>query len=642
MIQLTDIELLRGSKTLLKQANATLYPQHKVGLVGANGCGKSSLFALLKGELQLDAGEFNLPKDWSIASVKQETPALDISALEYVLQGHPEYYRLRVMLQQAEREQDGDKQAYAHQQLEHIQGYSIEAKAGELLHGLGFSNEQINFAVSEFSGGWRMRLNLAQALIRNADLLLLDEPTNHLDLDAVYWLERFLRGFQGTLVLISHDREFLDAVVGEIWHIDQQQINVYKGHYSQFERQKAERMAQQQALYQKQQETIAHLEQFITRFKAKASKAKQAQSRVKALERMEMLAPAHADSPFNFEFANPTSLPNPLMTLEHAKAGYGDVTILHDIKLNLVPGSRIALLGRNGAGKSTLIKLLAGDITPQAGEVFQHQGLNVGYFAQHQLESLDLSASAVTHIQRLDPAAPEQELRDFLGGFAFHGDKALEPVAPFSGGEKARLVLAMLVYQKPNLLLLDEPTNHLDLEMRHALVMALQGFEWAMVTVSHDRHMLKNTADEFYLVDNGTVSQFGYDLDAYYQWLMEANKAQSKASETTAEQKQHSNANRKEQKRLEAEFRKAVQPLKKSIEKLEKQLDKLTAQAQEIEQALADNSLYSDDNKAKLNQLLAQQAEVTPALNDTEEALLMALEELEEKQLHFDTTGEIC
>ncbi|MEI5640239.1 MULTISPECIES: ATP-binding cassette domain-containing protein [unclassified Pseudoalteromonas] len=642
MIQLTDIELLRGSKTLLKQANATLYPQHKVGLVGANGCGKSSLFALLKGELQLDAGEFNLPKDWSIASVKQETPALDISALEYVLQGHPEYYQLRTMLQQAERDQDGDKQAYAHQQLEHIQGYSIEAKAGELLHGLGFSNEQIDFAVSEFSGGWRMRLNLAQALIRNADLLLLDEPTNHLDLDAVYWLERFLRGFQGTLVLISHDREFLDAVVGEIWHIDQQQINVYKGHYSQFERQKAERMAQQQALYQKQRETIAHLEQFITRFKAKASKAKQAQSRVKALERMEMLAPAHADSPFNFEFANPTSLPNPLMTLEHAKAGYGDITILHDIKLNLVPGSRIALLGRNGAGKSTLIKLLAGDITPQAGEVFQHQGLNVGYFAQHQLESLDLNASAVTHIQRLDPEAPEQVLRDFLGGFAFHGDKALEPVAPFSGGEKARLVLAMLVYQKPNLLLLDEPTNHLDLEMRHALVMALQGFEGAMVTVSHDRHMLKNTADEFYLVDNGTVSQFGYDLEAYYQWLMEANKAQSKVTDTSGEQKQHSNANRKEQKRLEAEFRKAVQPLKKSIDKLEKQLDKLTAQAQEIELALADNSLYSDGNKAKLNQLLAQQAEVTPALNDTEEALLLALEELEEKQLHFDSTGEIC
>ena len=600
------------------------------------------MFALLKGELQLDAGEFNLPKDWSIASVKQETPALDISALEYVLQGHPEYYQLRTMLQQAERDQDGDKQAYAHQQLEHIQGYSIEAKAGELLHGLGFSNEQIDFAVSEFSGGWRMRLNLAQALIRNADLLLLDEPTNHLDLDAVYWLERFLRGFQGTLVLISHDREFLDAVVGEIWHIDQQQINVYKGHYSQFERQKAERMAQQQALYQKQQETIAHLEQFITRFKAKASKAKQAQSRVKALERMEMLAPAHADSPFNFEFANPTSLPNPLMTLEHAKAGYGDITILHDIKLNLVPGSRIALLGRNGAGKSTLIKLLAGDITPQAGEVFQHQGLNVGYFAQHQLESLDLNASAVTHIQRLDPEAPEQVLRDFLGGFAFHGDKALEPVAPFSGGEKARLVLAMLVYQKPNLLLLDEPTNHLDLEMRHALVMALQGFEGAMVTVSHDRHMLKNTADEFYLVDNGTVSQFGYDLEAYYQWLMEVNKAQSKVTDTSGEQKQHSNANRKEQKRLEAEFRKAVQPLKKSIDKLEKQLDKLTAQAQEIELALADNSLYSDDNKAKLNQLLAQQAEVTPALNDTEEALLLALEELEEKQLHFDSTGEIC
>ncbi|MBQ4846632.1 ATP-binding cassette domain-containing protein [Pseudoalteromonas sp. MMG005] len=634
MIQLSDIELLRGGKTLLKNANATLFPEHKVGLVGANGCGKSTLFALLKGELQLDSGDFQFPKDWSIASVKQETPALDISALEYVLQGHHEYYQCRITLQQAEASGDGAIQAKVHQKLELIDGYSIESKAGELLHGLGFTNAQIDNPVSAFSGGWRMRLNLAQALIRDADLLLLDEPTNHLDLDAVYWLERFLRAYTGTLVLISHDREFLDAVIDQIWHIDQQRINIYKGHYSQFERQKAERMAQHQALFEKQQEHIAHLEQFITRFKAKASKAKQAQSRVKALERMEKLAPAHADSPFNFEFADPIVLPNPLMTLDNAVAGYGDVTILHKIKLNLVPGSRIALLGRNGAGKSTLIKLLAGELAPQAGEVFQHQGLNIGYFAQHQLESLDLQANAITHLQRLDPKASEQSLRDFLGGFAFIGDKALDPVAPFSGGEKARLVLAMLVYQKPNLLLLDEPTNHLDLEMRHALVMALQGFEGAMVTVSHDRHMLKNTADEYYLVDNGTVTQFGYDLDEYYQWLLNANKEAAKKPEVDT--KSHSSSNRKEQKRLAAEFRKSVQPLKKQIEKLEKALDKHSDELATIEMQLADNGLYHEDNKAKLTDLLNKQALVTPKLNQVEEDLLMALEELEGKERHFE------
>ncbi|ATC92900.1 ATP-binding cassette domain-containing protein [Pseudoalteromonas tunicata] len=634
MIQISQLELLRGGKALLKDANATLFPNHKVGLVGANGCGKSSLFALLKGELHLDSGNCSVPKDWTISSVKQETPALSISALEYVLQGHKAYYELRIQLQQAELSHDGEAQAKVHLQLEAINGYSIESKAGELLHGLGFNNEQISLPVSSFSGGWRMRLNLAQALIFESDLLLLDEPTNHLDLDAVYWLERFLNAYTGTLVLISHDREFLDAVVDEIWHIENQKINIYKGHYSQFERQKAERLSQQQASFEKQQDQIAHLEKFIARFKAKASKAKQAQSRVKALERMEKLAPAHVDSPFDFEFAEPLALPNPLMTLDQAKAGYGEVTILDSIKFNLVPGSRIALLGRNGAGKSTLIKLLAGELAPQSGEVFQHKGLNIGYFAQHQLESLDLSASAVLHIQRLDPQAPEQRIRDFLGGFAFFGDKALEPVAPFSGGEKARLVLAMLVYQKPNLLLLDEPTNHLDLEMRHALVMALQGFEGAMVTVSHDRHMLKNTADEYYLVDQGQVTPFGYDLDAYYQWLLAANKADNVVEDKA--DKTHSAVNRKDQKRREAEFRQAVQPLKKKITQLETKLDKVTAQLQEVENALADNSLYDAQNKAILTELLAKQAKLVPEQNDLEELLLELLEELEQHENEFN------
>ncbi|MDE3273823.1 ATP-binding cassette domain-containing protein [Pseudoalteromonas sp. G4] len=636
MIQISNLELLRGGKPLLKEANATLFPGHKVGLVGNNGCGKSSLFALIRNELTPDMGECNIPKEWRIASVKQETPGLAISALEYVLQGYEDYYALREQLHIAEQNNDGAKQAEIHLALEEMQAYHIEAKASELLHGLGFTQGQISLPVKDFSGGWRMRLNLAQALLQEADLLLLDEPTNHLDLDAVYWLEKFLKSYPGTLILISHDREFLDAIVGEIWHVYQQQIHSYKGNYSQFERIKAEKLAQQQSNFEKQQEQIAHLESFIRRFKAKASKAKQAQSRVKALERMEKLAPAHIDSPFNFSFKEPPSLPNPLVTLEKVKAGYGDVTIIQDIKLNLVPGSRIALLGKNGAGKSTLIKLLAGELTPQAGEFVHHQGLRIGYFAQHQLESLDPSASPLLHLQRLDKMASEQELRDFLGCFAFHGDKALDPVAPFSGGEKARLVLALLVYQKPNILLLDEPTNHLDLEMRHALVMALQGFEGAMVTVSHDRHLLKNTSDQFYLVNDGQVTQLGYEIEDYYAWL--ANNGSNKTNESdvaTLESKPNKVQNRKEQKRLEAEFRTKMQPLKREIAKLEKQLETVSEQLQVAENALADASIYQEENKAELTKQLAEQAKLAPQLNDIEESLLEKLEQLETEEADF-------
>lgn len=636
MIKISQLELLRGGKHLFNNASATLFESHKVGLVGANGCGKSSLFALFRGELTVDSGSCDIPKQWRIASVKQETPALEISALDYVLQGREDYYQIIVALREAEATQNGAEQARLHQALEDIHGYQIEAKAGELLHGLGFSNQQLVEPVKAFSGGWRMRLNLAQALIQDAELLLLDEPTNHLDLDAVYWLERFLKQYAGTLVLISHDREFLDAIVDEIWHVENQQLNCYKGNYSQFERQKAERLAQQQANFEKQQQQIAHLENFIRRFKAKASKAKQAQSRVKALERMEKLAPAHIDSPFDFEFAEPASLPNPLLTMEKVVAGYGEKIILENIKLNLVPGSRIALLGRNGAGKSTLIKLLSGTLSPLSGELFQHQGLTVGYFAQHQLEFLDPKASPLLHLQRIDGKASEQSLRDFLGGFAFHGDKALDPVAPFSGGEKARLVLAMLVYQKPNLLLLDEPTNHLDLEMRHALVMALQGFEGAMVTVSHDRHLLKNTADEYYLVDNGQVSQFSYELEDYYNWLNNNKKEQAaKTAATTSDAKTNSAQNRKDTKRKEAEFRKQIQPLKKQITQLETKLDKLTDALAQVQTVLADNDMYLDENKAQLSKALAEQAKLTPELNDVEEALLFKLEELEEMEQAF-------
>lgn len=635
MIQITNLELLRGGKPLLKNANATLFAGHKVGLVGNNGCGKSSLFSLIRKELSPDSGECLVPKEWRIASVKQETPGLSISALEYVLQGYTQYYSLRQQLHRAEQTNDGAKLAQIHLALEDLQAYHIEAKASELLHGLGFTQQQISLPVKDFSGGWRMRLNLAQALIQEADLLLLDEPTNHLDLDAVYWLEKFLKNYPGTLVLISHDREFLDAIVGEIWQIYQQQVHTYKGNYSQFERTKAEKLAHQQSNYEKQQDQIAHLENFIRRFKAKATKAKQAQSRVKALERMEKLAPAHIDSPFDFSFKQPPSLPNPLVTLDKVKAGYGDKTIIQDIKLNLVPGSRIALLGKNGAGKSTLIKLLAGELPAQAGELVHHQGLRIGYFAQHQLESLDPNASAMLHLQRLDSQASEQELRDFLGCFAFHGDKALDPVSPFSGGEKARLVLALLVYQKPNMLLLDEPTNHLDLEMRHALVMALQGFEGAMVTVSHDRHLLKNTSDQFYLVNNGSVDMLGYEIEDYYNWLSNQDKSQVHVASDESDVNVNKVHNRKEQKRLEADFRKKMQPLKKQITQLESKLETLTEQLSAVEMLLADSHIYQEENKNKLTTQLAKQAELAPQLNDIEETLLEKLEILEYEETEF-------
>ncbi len=630
MIQISEMSLLRGTKMLLQDTSASIYPGHKVGLIGANGCGKSSLFALLRGELQPDTGECAIPKNWHIVSVAQETPAVDRSALDYVIDGDTKLRALQAKLQLAEAAHDGEKIAKIHADLEHQGAYDVDSRAATILSGLGFANDSMQRPVTDFSGGWRMRLNLAQALLCPSDLLLLDEPTNHLDLDAVIWLEKWLVRYEGTLMLISHDKSFLDNTVNEIISVEQQTLISYKGNYAAYEKQRAERIRLQAIEYQKQQDKKAHLESFINRFKAKASKAKQAQSRIKQLEKMEELLPAHSQSQFSFSFLTPPKLPNPLVKMEQVKVGYGDTVILDKLQLNLVPGSRIGLLGRNGAGKSTLIKLLADEKQPMTGEYETSAGLRIGYFAQHQLEFLRPQDSAMDHLHRLDKKATEQSLRDYLGGFGFNGDEALGKVAPMSGGEKARLVLALIVYQKPNLLLLDEPTNHLDLEMRHALNIALQSFEGAMVLVSHDRFLLSSVCDDFYLVDSGKVEPFKGDLEDYKNWLV--NEANAKAQKAEPVQK----VDRKNIKRLEAEFRQSTQELRKSIKSLEKQLSTYTEKLEKSEQLLADSAIYADENKAKLKEQLAIQAEAKSKLEEIEMNWLDAQEELEQQQKEFD------
>ncbi|HEY5715116.1 MAG TPA: ATP-binding cassette domain-containing protein, partial [Psychromonas sp.] len=488
--------------------------------------------------------------------------------------------------------------------------------------------------VSDFSGGWRMRLNLAQALLCPSDLLLLDEPTNHLDLDAVIWLEKWLRQYPGTLILISHDRDFIDSIVDKIIHIEQQQLHEYTGNYSSFERQRAEKLAQQQASYEKQQAQMSHMQSYIDRFRYKASKAKQAQSRIKALEKMEQLLPAHLDNQFSFAFRSPDALPMPLLTLEKVSAGYDDLLILDQIKLNLVPGSRIGLLGRNGAGKSTLIKLLSNQIQPKSGKLEINPNAKIGYFAQHQLEFLRLDETPLQHLARLAPDEKELTLRNFLGSFGFQGDKALDKVAPFSGGEKARLVLALLVWQKPNLLLLDEPTNHLDLEMRHALTMALQEFEGAMVIVSHDRHLLRTTTDDLYLVHDQKVEPFSGDLDDYHRWLSE----QQRIEKQPAAKKENNlpAANRKEQKRLEAELRKKMTPFRNKLSSCEKLMDKFTQELETIEEQLVDPSLYEHAAKIRLTELLKRQGELKELLEKAEIDWMDAQETIELMQTEFE------
>ncbi len=639
MIFFSNLILKRGQTVLLENANATINPKQKVGLVGKNGCGKSSLFALLKNEIGAEGGEVNYPANWTLSWVNQETPALNTSALDYVIEGDRLYCRLQRELSQANADNDGNAIARIHAQLDTIDAWTIQSRAAALLHGLGFSQDELQRPVKSFSGGWRMRLNLAQALLCPSDLLLLDEPTNHLDLDTVIWLERWLVQYQGTLILISHDRDFLDPIVNKILHIENQQLYEYSGDYSSFEIQRAAKLAQQTALYRQQQQKISHLQKYIDRFKAKASKAKQAQSRVKALEKMELIAPAYVDNPFTFAFRDPLSLPNPLVMIDKASAGYkvnesaveNTIEILCKIKLNLVPGSRIGLLGKNGAGKSTLIKLLAGELTALSGTVQPAKGVQLGYFAQHQLDTLRAEESALWHLQKIAPQHTEQELRNYLGSFAFHGDKVKQAVESFSGGEKARLVLALIVWQRPNLLLLDEPTNHLDLDMRQALTEALVDYQGSLVVVSHDRHLLRNTVEEFYLVHDKQVEEFNGDLDDYAKWLNDINTQSNENKNGGKAQSDNENSaqNRKEQKRREAELRQQSAPLRKKTAEYEKQMEKLSAQLTQIERQLADSDLYEAKNKEKLTALLSEQVQCKKALEELEAEWLNAQEKLE-------------
>ncbi|WP_432460252.1 MULTISPECIES: ABC transporter ATP-binding protein [unclassified Agarivorans] len=638
MIVANSISLQRGSKFLLEETNLTIHPGQKVGLVGQNGCGKSSLFALLKQQLHVDAGELSVPSKWQIASVAQETPALNRKAIDYVIDGDFEFRKVEQQIADAESAGNGELIATLHNKLDTIGGYQIRARAAELLAGLGFSEAGQQQSVSDFSGGWRMRLNLAQALLVRSDLLLLDEPTNHLDLDTVVWLEQWLKRYPGTLILISHDRDFLDNIINRIVHIENRQLNEYTGSYSDFEQMRATHLAQQQAMFEKQQRERAHMQSFVDRFRYKASKAKQAQSRLKALEKMELISQAHVDSQFSFRFREPDSLPLPLLTMEKVSAGYADKTILEQVEFNLVPGSRIGLLGRNGAGKSTFIKLLSGELKALAGDVEINKAAKVGYFAQHQLETLRPNDTPMQHLQRLAPTTTEADLRKYLGSFGFQGDQALEPVAPFSGGEKARLVLALVVWQKPNLLLLDEPTNHLDLEMRYALTLALQEFNGAMIIVSHDRALLRATTDEFYLVDSQRVSPFAGDLNDYQQWLSQANRAENTSSTGTAGT--NSIAQRKEQKRKEAEFRQQTRGIRKQLEVLEKRSHKAQQALTEIEQRMADPELYTADNKQQLQQCLQQQATLKIELEETELQWFDLQEQLEQQQQAFGISAE--
>lgn len=628
MIVFSSLQIRRGVRVLLDNATATINPGQKVGLVGKNGCGKSTLLSLLKNEISADGGNFTYPGNWQLSWVNQETPALSVPAMDYVIDGDREYRKLEAELNAANERNDGHAIATVHGKLDAIDAWTIRSRASTLLHGLGFSNEQLERPVSDFSGGWRMRLNLAQALICRSDLLLLDEPTNHLDLDAVIWLEKWLKSYQGTLILISHDRDFLDPVVDKIIHIEQESMFEYTGNYSSFERQRAVRLSQQQAMYESQQQRVAHLQSFVDRFKAKASKAKQAQSRIKTLERMEMIAPAHVDNPFHFSFRAPESLPNPLLKMEKVSAGYGDRIILDSIKLNLVPGSRIGLLGRNGAGKSTLIKLLAGELAPVRGDIGLAKGIKLGYFAQHQLEYLRADESPLQHLARLAPQEMEQKLRDYLGGFGFQGDKVTENTGRFSGGEKARLVLALIVWQRPNLLLLDEPTNHLDLDMRQALTEALIEFEGALVVVSHDRHLLRSTTDDLYLVHDSKVEPFDGDLEDYQQWLSDVQKQESQPAEGAKDNANSAQA-RKDQKRRDAELRTQTQPLRKEITRLEKEMEKLNATLEAVEEKLGDSGLYDQSRKAELTECLQVQAKTKSSLEECEMAWLDAQEQLE-------------
>ncbi|MFQ1045253.1 ATP-binding cassette domain-containing protein [Acinetobacter variabilis] len=644
MIQLDQVSLRRGGRVLFQKASMQLHPGWKIGLTGVNGAGKSTLFAALLGELSADEGSLTRPSVWTVAHMAQEIKALDMPAIDFVLSGDEEYWDIQAKLAHTEQLSDAEL-AQLHGRFDEIHGYSAPSKAAQLMAGLGFMDHQIRLDVSSFSGGWRMRLNLARTLMSRSDLLLLDEPTNHLDLDAILWLEDWLKAYEGTLVLISHDRDFLDAVTDHILHIENQELTLYTGNYSTFEVTRSERLAQQQQAFEKQQEARAHLQKFIDRFKAKATKARQAQSRIKMLERMQDLAPAHVDTPFTFSFREPTKMSSPLLALEQAEIGYGDKSIASKINLQITPNSRIGLLGMNGAGKSTLIKTLVGDLPLLNGQLKASELLNIGYFAQHQMDALDANASPMLQLARIaDPKISEASLRSFLGSFGFSGERMDTPCESFSGGERARLALALIVWQRPNVLILDEPTNHLDLDMRHALTMALQDFEGAVVLVSHERQLIATVCDELLLVHAGRCTEFEGDLRDYAKWLREARQQQINAQnalakaqvvETEAKPVVVAKVDKEAQRKLAAQRREQTRPIRKNIEKCEAQIDKLQPRLAEIEELLADSTLYEAARKDDLLKLMNEQTELKQKLETTEEQMLELMMELESLEQSF-------
>jgi ATP-binding cassette subfamily F protein 3 len=631
VIQLRQLTLARGARHLIEDGNLQVHDGWRVGLVGANGSGKSSLFALLQGELHPEAGDCEVPAHWRIASVSQETPALEQPALDYVLDGDTELRAIERALAAAEQAHDGHALAELHARLEAVDGYAAKARAAALLAGLGFESGELERPVASFSGGWRMRLNLGRALLSRADLMLLDEPTNHLDLDAVVWLERWLANYRGTLLLVSHDRDFLDGCVTHVAHIESARITLYPGNYSAFEEQRAARLAVQQAMFEKQQRAITHMSAFVTRFRAKASKARQAQSRLKALDRLERIAPAHVDAPFDFEFPAPERAPDPLLTLEDAVLGYPGRPVLENLDLSLRPGARLGLLGPNGAGKSTFVKAIAGELPPLAGRRLEGHGLSVGYFAQHQLEQLDPAASPLLHLQRLEPRTRELELRTFLGSFDFRGPMADAAVGPFSGGEKSRLALALVVRRRPNLLLLDEPTNHLDLEMRHALTRALAEYAGSLVLVSHDRALLRTVCDGFLLVADGRAAEFDGDVDDYLAWLS-ARRLQSEAVSTPPSVAEERDARRAQREDAQAQRQARLaqrRPLAREAARLEREVADLEAEKRTLESKLADTTFYEAGNHAEVNAASRRATEVARLLAAAEERWLEVQAELE-------------
>jgi ATP-binding cassette subfamily F protein 3 len=630
MLNFSDVSLRRGTRVLFCDATFGLFRGEKIGITGENGSGKSSLLALVRGELQPDSGTFEMPGSLAIAYVSQELLATDRPAIEFVLDGDAELRAIERSIATAEQRNEGTRLGELYARYAAAGGYDARSRAGRLMHGLGFSTAEETLPVRAFSGGWRVRLNVAQALMCRSDLLLLDEPTNHLDLDAILWLENWLHEYPGTLLLIAHDREFLDRIVDRVVSIEHGKARAYRGNYSAFEEQRAAELAEQSALFARQQREIKHMESFVERFRAKASKARQAQSRLKALERMQRIAPAHVDSPFEFSFAPPAKLPRPLLALTDQSAGYANRAVLEHVSLTLSPGDRVALLGRNGAGKSTLMKLLAGELSALSGERAEARDLRIGYFAQHQLEQLATQESPIENLRRVGAEmaakATEQELRDFLAGFGFRGDRVFEPVAPFSGGEKARLVLALVTYLRPNLLLLDEPTNHLDLEMRQALAVALQDYAGAVVLVSHDRHLLRTVADEFRIVHQGRVRPFDGDLDDYARWLADSDQGTEAVNQERAADSADA---RKQRKREDAERRNRLSPLKAQIAGFEQELERLAQETADLQSCLAAPELYSDDARDRLRLLLQKQADLARATEQTEAAWLQASEQLE-------------